>query len=140
MRWRWRSPVAKPTTKQLLSRLVQDTAVAAPLKGRSATKSFLPVAMDQTITVESSANHPHEQQSVRRGNTRRTDTYETIVVGADGKIVYRTLVPLESPLECEFYSVRHYYGVRLTCLIMRDRLGFKCHLVCSPVPCINDTS
>ena len=58
---------------------------------------------------------------MRSGNTRRTDAYEATLVGADNKVIYRAGVTSESPLEGEFYSVRHYYGVRLTCLIMRDR-------------------
>lgn len=54
---RWRSPEANPITKRLVSRLAQHTAVAAPLKGRSATNNFSPEATDQTTTFASSPSH-----------------------------------------------------------------------------------
>jgi len=54
---RWRSPEVNPITKQLVSRLAQHTAVAAPLKGLSATNNFSPEATDQTTTFASSPSH-----------------------------------------------------------------------------------
>ncbi len=59
---RWRSPLANPTTKRLISRLAQDTAVAAPLKGRSATNSFSPDATAQTTALESSPINYQQQK------------------------------------------------------------------------------
>ena len=61
---RWRSPLANPTTKRLILRLAQDTAVAAPLNGRSATNSFSPDVTDQTTTFTSS---PKCLSTERRG-------------------------------------------------------------------------
>ena len=54
---RWISPLANPTTKRLASWLVQDTAVAGPLKGCSDSNSCSPEATDQTTALESSPNH-----------------------------------------------------------------------------------
>jgi len=51
---RWRSLLANPTTKQLILRLAQDTAIATPLKGHSAANSFSPEATAQTTALESS--------------------------------------------------------------------------------------
>jgi len=49
--------VANPTTKQLVSRLAQHTAVAVPLKARSALNSLSPEATDQTTTFALSPSH-----------------------------------------------------------------------------------
>lgn len=123
---RWRSPLANPITKRLVSRLAQDTAVAGPLKGRSATNSFSPEATDQTTTLESSPSHLSAKASDQIERKDRTDAYQTTILLADGEVIHWPCMALKSILKIELYSSRRRHcGHDLLCQKEKNKLILK---------------